>query len=184
MIEFDIKDRKLTVHPEVLTVNAFNDIWDYDKTKSKSKASNMLVYVFHMCDIRDKNPFRDTPVTQREALAKKNAFGDKDFKFTDEEQAMVDRAMAWYSVLNKNSVMRLSLALDKKIDELTEFYENNKIKTMSDLDDQTDSMAKIDRILKAKKTADEFSRNETEKKKVKGDAVRSPLAEGILDGKR
>src|SRR5690606_28362554 len=110
-----------------------NEIWMHDKSRSKSKASNMLVYVIHMCDITDDNFMRDVPNEQRDPLAKKNAFGNENHKFTDEEQDMIDRAMAWYEVLNKNSVMRLSVALDKKIDEITEFYDSNKITSTTDL---------------------------------------------------
>src|SRR5690606_34257836 len=132
---------------------------------------------FHMCDITDANFMRDVPNDQKDALAKKNAFGNENYKFTKDEQEMIDRAMAWYEVLNKNSVMRLSVALDKKIDEITEFYDKNKISNTSDLDRQTNSMNKLEKILKAKKVADDYARSQTEKQRVKGGGSRSPLAE-------
>ena len=184
MIKFDIKDGLLTISPEVLTINVFNEIWMHDKSRSKSKASNMLVYVFHMCDITDDNFMRDVPSEQRDPLAKKNAFGNENHKFTDEEQDMIDRAMAWYEVLNKNSVMRLSVALDKKIDEITEFYDSNKITSTTDLDKQTNSMNKLDKILKAKKLADDYAKYQTEKKRVKGGSELSPLEEGAFRKKK
>lgn len=183
MVDFNIVNGKLIIDPQTLTVQAFNQIWDSDTDKVKTKASNMLTYIYHMKDIRKENPFRDLPMSQKEGMCKRNAFGKQDHRFNDKEQAMVDRAMAWYDVLNKTAVQRLSVSMDRKLDQISEFLDDTKndIKTVDQLEDQSNAMQKIEKILASKKRVDEFVRDELEKSKVKGSVVLSPLAQGVLD---
>lgn len=181
MVNFNIKDGKLTIDPETLTVAAFNQIWTSDNSKAKNKACNMLVYVYHVCDIRKENPFRDLPYNQKDEMARRNAFGNKDYKFSPAEKELIDRAMAWYELLNKNSVLRLSMALDRKIDQMADYISGKEIQNDADLESQTNMMAKMDKVLQSKKRTDEFVANELEKSKVKAGIEISPLAKGLLD---
>lgn len=182
-IGFIFKDRKLTLDPETLTVSAFNDIWEADKDKSKAKASNMLSYVFHMRDITQRNPFRDLSDSHRESLAKRNSFGDENYKFSPKDQEMIDRAMAWYDVLNKNSIFRLSMTFDRKIDQINDYLEKNVIDSSEDMENQMKDMEKIEKILNSKKRTDDFVRQEQEKSKIKGKETLSPNQAGLLNKK-
>jgi hypothetical protein len=183
MVDFNLVKGKLAIDPYTLTVSAFNDIWEYDKSKNKAKASNMLTYVFHYCDITQKNPFRNLPVGHKDQYARRNAFGNQNYKFKKEEQELIDRAIAWYEVLNKNSVLRMSMAIDIKLDQMTEFLldEKNKITTSVQFEDQSKVLGQLEKILQSKKRTDDFVRNELEKTKIRGNAKLSPLDEGILD---
>jgi hypothetical protein len=181
VINFNIKDSKLIIDAETLTVSAFNDIWMFDTTKTKNKASNMLVYVYHMCDIRKENPFRDLPYHQKNEMSRRNAFGNKDYKFSEKEKQLIDRALAWYEVLNKSSVLRISMSIDKKLDQISEYLDQKEIKTDEDLEAQAKVMAQIDKVLTSKKRTDEFVINELEKSKIKAGSELSPLAKGLLD---
>lgn len=184
MIEFNIVDRKLRIDAQTLTVAAFNEIWEYDTSKSKGKASNMLVYVFHCCDITERNPFRDLPEASKELYAKKNAFGKQDYKFPEEEERLIDAAKQWYNVLNKNSILRFSWAIDRKIDQMADFMLNpeNDITNIDQYESQAAEIAKVDKILQSKKRTDEFVLRQLEKTKIKGGQTLSPLEQGLLDG--
>jgi hypothetical protein len=181
MIEYNIVNGKLMIDPTTLTVQAFNAIWNYDTTRNKSKASNLLTYVFTLCDERDRNPFRDIPYDKKEAACKKNAFGNVGYKFSQEEEKLVGSAIEWFEFLNRNSIQRLSISMDKKIDQLAKFLDDNAISSSEDFDLQTDMMTKIDKILKSKRETDKLVREELEKVRVKGNASRSPLSKGLLD---
>lgn len=183
MIDFTIEKGKLIISAESLTVKAFKAVWDYDKSKTKDKASDILLYVFHLCDITERNPFRDLPEKQKMAYAKKNAFGKQDYKFKGDEGALAEEAIKWYSVLNKNSVLRLSYGVDRKIDQMADFLLDtaNDINTLAQFEAQSDEIAKLEKVLIGKKKTDEFVRNQLEKSKIKGGQVLSPLEAGLLD---
>jgi hypothetical protein len=183
MIDFNIKNNKLIIDAQTLTVSAFNDIWESDSSKNKSHACNLLVYVFHVSDITEKNPFRDLPDSQRDAYAKRNAFGDQNYKFKKGEEELIARAKAWYEALNNNSILRLSIAMDMKLDQIATFLldSKNDIKEMHQLEAQADLMAKVEKVLISKKRTDEFVRQQLEKTKIKGGQKLSPLEMGILN---
>lgn len=185
MVNFDIVNGKVVVDASTLTVSAFNDIWEYDtgKGSNKPKASNMLTYVFHMRDPREKNPFRDVPEHEKELVCKRNAFGNANHKFKEEEEALIKKAMAWYEYLNTNSIQRLSLSLDRKLDQMAAYLDDpiNDIITPDQLDSQVDMIAKLDKIIISKQKADAFVKEEMNKTKVKGNVQRSALESGALD---
>lgn len=183
MIDFIIDKGKLRVDPSILTVSAFNDIWEHDTTKAKSKASNLLTYVFHVCDFTTKNPFKDLPESQKESYAKRNAFGNQDYKFNEKELELINRAIAWYNVLNKSSIIRLAASLDRKIDQIADFLGDpkNDIKTSKDVDSQTDQIINLEKIFNSKKKTDEFVRQELEKTKIRGGQKLSPMEQGLLN---
>lgn len=182
MIDFQIVGGRLKIDPDTLTVKAFHDIWEYDKSKTKGNASNILLYVFHMCDITQKNPFKDLPEREKDVTARYNAFGSKTHKFASLEQELINEAIKWYQVLNKDSIQRLGIGVNRKIDQVTEFMmdEKNDIKDAKQLDIQTDMIVKTEKILVAKRKIDEVIRQEIEKTKSKGNTSRSPLQKGIV----
>ena len=182
-IDYDIKDGKLQISPEVLTVSALNEIWEYDTSKAKSKANNMLTYLFTMYDMREKNPFRDVKDSDKEQVCKQNAFGDKKFKFNEREVELIENGASWYKFLNKNSMLRLSAAIDKKIDQVTDFLEDpgNTIEGDIDLKATVEVLGKIDKLIVAKQKTDKFVREEVDKKRNKGGSSDSPLEAGFFD---
>jgi hypothetical protein len=180
MIRFNIKNSKLIIDAQTLTVTAFNDIYESDKTKDKNKATCLLKYVFHLCDISQENSFRDVAESQREALCKRNSFGKADYQFSNRESQLLSPAIEWYNILNKNSVQRLAMAMDKKIDQISNFLETNEIKTADDFDAQMDAVQKIEKVLKSKRTTDDYVRSEMEKTKNRGQVSSSPLEKGLV----
>lgn len=180
MVKFNIKDGKLIVDPSTLTVAAFKAIWDYDKSETKENACNMLCYVFHMADITSDNPFVSTPESDREAVCKQNDFGSRDHKFTKGEAELIDHAIEWYSYLNRDSVRRLSITLDKKIDELNKYLDEHPIESAQAFKDQVKVLKDIDIILSKKEKVEAIISKQTVKTKAQGDLFRSPREKRMI----
>lgn len=180
MIDYTIKDGKLIIDPATLTVSAFNEIWNHDSSKGKSKASNMLTYVFTLCDERDRNPFKDVPYDKREAACKKNAFGNPDHKFSKIEEPLIQDAIDWFEYLNSSSIQRLSKSIDTQIDKMATFLDTHKIDSMVHYKSSSDEIAKIGNIIKSKIAADKLMREEMTKMKTKGNVSRSLLAKRVI----
>lgn len=49
---FRFENYKLTISEEAFTIKVFNDIWERDKSKDKSKAIAELGYIYHFSDPR------------------------------------------------------------------------------------------------------------------------------------
>ena len=49
---FEYKDFKLKIADEALTLKAFKDLHDRDKSKGKEIAFKELAFIYHMCDIK------------------------------------------------------------------------------------------------------------------------------------
>ncbi len=173
MIKYTIKDRKIVIDPETLTVKAFNDIWNYDRSSTKSNASNLLTYVFTMNEEREFNPFRDVEWDKKEQACKLNAFGNAEHKFNKEEIDLIDKATEWFKFLNSSSIQRLSRATDQAFDRIATYISTKEILTDDDLENVTKHLAKVEGMIKGKKSADKEMREEMDKTKLKGGGKQS-----------
>lgn len=180
MIDYTIKDGKLAIDPATLTVQAFNAIWEFDTSRTKSKASNILTYVFTLCDERERNPFKDVEHHRKEAACKKNAFGNPDHKFNPEEQQLVDDAIQWFEFLNSSSIQRLSRGIDRTIDNMAKFLEDHEITNMTQYKAASDELKKVESIIKSKISADKLMREEMGKAKTKGGQQRSLVSRKLI----
>lgn len=181
MIEFDINEKgELTVKPEVLTVSAFNNIWRSDKAPNKMNALKLLRYVFFMASLSEKNPHRDIAYNLREAYAKKDVFGEPNYKFSKKEEELIEPAIRWYVTLNKDCVDRLSLAVNKQMDQITALLESSEELTLHNYQKRVDLMKDIKNILISKQQTDEYVEKSKKKAKTKGNTARSPMEMGYL----
>lgn len=167
MIEYDLVNGKLAIKPETLTVKAFKDIWDFDKSKTKELASSVLTYVFTMCDDRDKNPFKDIAYNEKEAACKKNAFGDKNFKIPDALVGPVEEAFAWYDFLNANAISRIFKAANVALDKVAHTITTTEVVTMDHAKAVMDQMKNLTGIIKGYQDAEKAMRGEREKARNK-----------------
>lgn len=181
MISFDINERgDLMVDAKTLTVDAFHQLYKSDKAPNKLNAIKLLKYVFFMGDITEKNPHRNIAYNLREPYAKKDVFGDSGYKFGKKEQEMVDNAIQWYYTLNRDCVDRLSFAVNRQIDQLTEMLETSEDLTLQNYKERVDLMKDIKNILISKTQTDEFVEKSKKKAKTKGNTARSPMEMGLL----
>jgi hypothetical protein len=178
-VKFNIQNGKLIIDPYTLTVSAFKAIWDYDTSKDKAKACNMLSYVFHMADITKDNVFFDTSLVDKEKLVKRNDFGSENHKFNDKEQKLIDAAIEWYDDLNMDSARRIEITYNKKLDELNDLL-NNNVMTVINADDQVKLMDKVQILLTKKVQIESLISKQSEKIKSKGDMKRSPIEKGMI----
>lgn len=181
MIEFDINERsELTVKAEVLTITAFNDIWRSDKAPNKVNALKLLRYVFFMADMRDKNPHKDLAFYLREEYAKKDVFGDSAHKFSRKEQAMVEAGVQWYFTLNKDCIDRISIAINRQVDQLTFLLENSEEVTLKNYQERLSFVKEIKNVLITKEQTDAYVEKAKKKAKTKGNKERSPIEMGLI----
>ena len=108
---FNLKDGKVIIEPEALTIPEFEKIWEYDRAASKSRARAELSIVYHMCDFN--SPYFNYSEGQRYELLK------KDFITQDEKYVLTKRlkdAFAKYRELNQTpselSIIELRETLD------------------------------------------------------------------------
>lgn len=181
MIIFDINERgDLMVDAKTLTVDAFYQLYKSDKAPNKLNAVKLLKYVFFMGDITEKNPHRDIAYHLREDFAKKDVFGDAKFKFSKKEEDMVNNAIKWYYTLNRDSVDRLAIAVNRQVDQITNMLETSEDLTLTNYKDRIDLMKDIKNILISKTQTDEFVEKSKKKAKTKGNAARSPMEMGLV----
>jgi hypothetical protein len=178
-VRFDIKEGKLTVKAETLSVSAFLDIWEFDKDKGKKKALALLKHVMHMCDISSDNPFIDAPANDLERLSKRDCFKDEHYKLSATEKELFDNAANWYTELNKNLPWRSLRVVEGKIDEINTYLTRQTI-TDSNFDSITKTLTGLDKLHATRVNIEEIVEKQLKKMKVRGGLERSPLERGLL----
>lgn len=179
MIDFDIKDGRLIVSAESLTISAFRNIFESDKSKDKRQGVALLLYVYHVADLRVKNPFHDLHPEQRVPKAKRNAFRDEHYKFSKEEEAMVNEAIEWYAELNKNTI-RMSLYIqNKKIYELQQLIDGTTM-TLENRKAISEAMADLKKMDTDRAYFEKKARDEDADARNRGGMEASPRDKGKL----
>lgn len=180
MINYTIKGRHVVIDPATLTVRAFNDIWEYDKTDKKSLATELLTYLFNMYDERELNPFRDAEWDRKESMIKKNAFGDENRKFSQEERDLLEAGRQWFIELNSNAIIRLSRAASVSMDRVAQYLETQEVTSMEQVKAVMDQLKVISAIVKGKKEVDKEAKEEMDKTRIKGGGRRSLNSQGLI----
>jgi hypothetical protein len=179
-VKFDIKDGKLTISAETLSVSAFLDIWDHDKNRDKKKALALLKHVMHLCDMTSNNPLIDISYKDRPAMSRRDCFKDQHYKLTKEEQKLFDNAAAWYIAINKTLPWRSLRVVDNKIDQLNDHLDANAV-TTANFEDQMKSIIQVDKLHASRERLEEIVERQLKKTKVRGGLERSPLETGKLN---
>lgn len=179
MIEFNIQDGRLIVDPKVLTIRAFEEIWDWDKSKAKTKATSLLKYIFFMNDITTRNPYKDAAESELEKLAKRDAFKNEKYKLSEEEEHFFEQGSEFYIEANKDCVYRMSHIIQTKIDQLINHLETEKVNG-SNFKGQLDMVRNISALLQAKEQAEAAVEKARKEKKIRGGVKTSPAEKGML----
>ena len=120
MIRFNIKEGEVVLDMASLGLQAFRDIYEYDTSKKKIKARNMLLFVYHMSDLRPSNPMRDLSEAEKENECRAEAFGKANYFLDEEGERLLDAGIAAYVKFSINSEERMLKTVDEKIDEQNE----------------------------------------------------------------
>lgn len=180
MIKFDVKDGKLTIKTSILLVKEFLDIWEDDKSPNKAEAIKDFIFIYTLCDTSDDNPFKDMAYDTVEDHCKRNAYGKVDYTLSPDRLIKINCAIIMYQDLNETSDKRLLKVLDKKIDELRKYLDDNPI-------DGTNAemmfrlMEKSDKPMIAKRNAQDIIEKGIKSAKTRGSVSQSPNEKGMLN---
>lgn len=190
-LKFEFRQDKIVLDVKVLMFKEFTDIWNYDKTKAKVKANQLLHFVFLLCDLSQDNPLRDVDVDKREEEAKFRAFKVKTKKFTDKEHKLLESAVERYIKLNLSPEERLLNVFDRKADQLATKLEtaepeivtneeNGVVSFVSNSKIIAGALNKLSVIRKNRETLVAAIKNEAMSSKVRGQVALSPLSRGLI----
>lgn len=131
MLKFIVNKDKVVIDQSIILNQEFLDIIEYGKKKKDSeKANSMLLYVFFCCDLSETNQMKDVDFRQKPDQAKSRAFKVKNYKFSLEEEKLIDAAIHCYSFFNETAAERAEIAIDKKIDEARTKLEKTEIEVV------------------------------------------------------
>lgn len=191
MIKFNIVKERIVIDPQFLMCEEFVNIWNFDKTKNKKKAHELLRFVFHFCDLSESNPIKDTPASKRQAEAKYIVYSDRDHAFTDAEWELLQPAIHRYNEYNVTADERMFETINKKIDQMREFLDGIIFEQVRNVNPTTEAVTFTDNVsgvAKIIKDLDGMSeakmklvsriKSDTTGNKVRGDLKRSAHAKG------
>lgn len=143
MLKFDIKQGKLIVRAQDLTVPILKEIYERDTTKLKTKALQELLYIYHMADV--DSPYADMQENVKEGHIKRAIFGEGKARI----DTKVMDAIEEYMECNINVLDRVIYDFNKKIDNLRLQINEAKIND-TNVDKIIERMKNFDKLLEAK----------------------------------
>jgi hypothetical protein len=143
MIKFDIKDGKLIVKAQDLTIPVFKEIYERDTSKLKTTAIKELMYIYHMAD--PSSPYADMEVANKSGHIKKAIFKESKVKLDE----LVMKGIDEYMECNIDATDRVIYEFNNKIDDLRKQIMNDKL-TSDNVDDIIDRMKNFDKLLEVK----------------------------------
>jgi len=138
MLKFVVNRDKVVLDKNIILIDEFNDIIKFGLKKKNEELSNsLLLYVFFCCDLTEENFMKDVDFRQKPTQAKSRAFKNKDYKFSKEEEKLVNAAIDAYNFFNETASERSDIALDKKIDEARVMLEETALEVIRNTNPQT-----------------------------------------------
>jgi hypothetical protein len=113
---FTVKDNKLIINPEVLSVPQFREIWDRDKSSNKELAEKELSYIYHICAY--KSVYRNYSEEIQEQKIIEDYF--KDIKWKKDE--VVERGVEKFKELSDTHSMRFLNGAITACNKLIDYY--------------------------------------------------------------
>ena len=123
---FDIKNDQIVLNPDSLAIPAFRTIWDNDKTKGKSRATQVISYIYYMSDFQ--SPYAIYPEKKRKEILRDEFIKDDKWKAGKE----VDEAIKAYRGFQETHTMRLMRAARSAADQLSIYFEEIDFKEKDD----------------------------------------------------
>lgn len=162
---FDLIDNNVKVSPEILTIKAFKDIWDNDKSKNKDLAYKDFTYIYHMCDYN--SPYSNYPVETRGESIKQEVIGDDKYKVNK----LIEEGISQYKTLIETPLTRLLEASKKKIDDIVDLFNDSEPENMGEAEKAAKVMEKIGAISAGLKSLEEQVKKEKESftSRIRGD---------------
>lgn len=170
---FDIDNVKnfWKLYPSWKTPKVYNDLYKNDKSKGKTKSSNLMWAVVHMFDKSEANPYRNMDSQDRLDVINEDILEMPDFKWENYKEIVEFTKMLFYSEEERNLYTFLEFVeIRRKFIE--DAMQNMSLGNLKELDDAVKrnavNMNEIERL-----------RNVVEQKadegKTKGDIIESWL---------
>lgn len=116
MAIFDIYNNEPVINPEGLFIPELRAIWDRDETDAKHKATNELLYVYHMVD--PKSSYSRYPLSEKENKILEAYFEQTPDWKPDE---VIQKAMDRYKEMKQSVAVRYLKGVEAMIDKLAVF---------------------------------------------------------------
>ena len=198
---FSLKDGKVIIDPEALTISEFKKIYDADRFPGKEMAFKELAVVFHMCDYR--SPYYNYSEDNKIISIAKEIMHNEKFKLvkrhndaitvyndhtkTPSEELLKELIEGLYDTKDAITVVRKQLKIKLKSKDLSEVVSTTSKGVVTKLDllvANTNTIVKtakdISVIIKQLKELEEIIKKEkiSDKAKTKGNKKLSPLESG------
>lgn len=176
----DIVGGKVVIHPNLLMIPCFRELWDNDKD-DKQHATDVISYII-LKNKWDSPYVKTTPPDQLEEKLKNKIFKDPQYVLTTEELLC---EAEFYDLMNNTLSSQLLAGLRQKLWAQAKYYNDTKDELL-DLDYITKLNKGAGELKKTLDTIDALEKSvhgeELANKKVKGDKEVNPyeLANGRL----
>lgn len=191
MVRFEFRKERIVTSPQFHLFFEFTDLWKWDRQPGKPKANKLLFFVFLLCDLTEDNPLRDVQAEVKWEEALYRTYGNKSHKFTKREVDLLGPAVRCYIKYNRISEERILESFDSKAQELRETlelvvpetHENEKDGVTAFVSNSaiiTKGLKELDSVKKLKMNVINAIRREAMSQRVRGQAVLSPLAKGVI----
>lgn len=112
----DLIDSKIVISPEALCISPFSELWQSDKSKEKTLATNQIKYIWFYSDFN--SPYFIHPDKDRHNLIISDVIKDKKFSVTKDIKEGIEK----YTSLHLTPAMRMLDAANSVIFKMEEYY--------------------------------------------------------------
>ena len=167
---FDYANYKVVLHPDSVVIPPFIDLWNRDKSKSKTKATKELSYVYFVCDF--KSPYSIYSEEHRPAKVKEDFMKDPEWKPDEMVLAAIEKYNKFqetYTMKFLKSARGATEKLQKYFDEVDFAMLDEKGRPIYKATDVVRNLKEVGNVIESLNQVEEKVRKEIDKKaKVKG----------------
>lgn len=118
----NLKNGKVIIDPEALTIPEFKVLWKRDNTKNKDRALKEISYIFHLADY--DSPYSNYPEKKRIETLKKDILKDENYKIDKYITEAVNKFKALSSTPSEKSLYELKETLESMRNIVSVFRSN------------------------------------------------------------
>ncbi len=168
---FDLRDNKIVLDPEKITIPEFLVIWKEDKSKDKIKAERLLTYIYFLCDYN--SPYAIYPENERKNILIEDYM--KEYKKEIKKSSMLN-AIEKYKAFQQTTSMKLLEAAKVACNKLSDYFHGVDFKELDEdgkpvynAKDVALNLKSIGGIIESlNKTTDQVKKEITSSSKIRG----------------
>lgn len=161
----DLVDSRIIISPEALCISPFAELWQLDKSKDKTLATNQIKYIWFYTDFN--SPYYIHPELDRHNLILNDVIKDKGFEVTNKIKEGINK----YRELHITPSMMMLEAANSAIYKMKAYFENVDLAGSDDIDKVTRAVINFPKMIQAINEAKKQCREEqTSGVRVRGNA--------------